>query len=253
MELKPYQCPTCYKTFIDVKGHIKRGKCKALKPAEPTAAPPSPPPEPEPEPEIFSSSSSSEPPAPAPEKPSPAAAKPSRWGPPLSAPEYDPYLEHILEHGEAPMPMGGWETMPAKPSPSAMTVYKPHDPTGDWPTNHPYVEKVVNSLIRAAKPAKGQAIPPCWMLLQHVWPTAKKAMHGSKHDPEGNEYFSIKLGLTRDTGDKLFNNYLTSHLYVRRRFDNYFIATAMTLRTTAPGHVHEEVIKFEAPIPYNHA
>lgn len=151
------------------------------------------------------------------------------------------------------MPMGGWESVPpAKPSPSAMAVYKPADPAA-WPTNHPYVEKVVNNLIRAAKPAKGQAIPPSWMLLQHVWPTAKKAMHGSKHDPAGNEYFSIKLGLTRDAGDKLFNNYITSHLYVRRRFDGYFIATAMTLRTTAPGHVHEEVINFEAPIPYNHA
>ena len=35
--LKPYQCPGCTKIFMDVKGHIKRGKCKG--PPKPKPAP----------------------------------------------------------------------------------------------------------------------------------------------------------------------------------------------------------------------
>jgi hypothetical protein len=130
------------------------------------------------------------------------------------------------------------------------------EPSFHCPANDPYVEKIVNGLIRNARPAKNQPIPACWMLLQHVWPSTQKMINGihtNARNPAG-PYFSAKVLLQRDAGDYgVIPMFVTIHIHVRTRLDGFFVATHASIRTMNNGTVHDQGISFQQPIAYSGA
>ena len=272
----PYHtCETCGKNVKDLRGHWRRMHNPIV--VKPVPAPkPVPVAEPKPVPVPVAEPVPEPKPVPVPVPETPKTVSPP---PPSYDEEFDEYLESILTTGSPPEPEGGWQPVPpptkgwqGKSEPvggagapsfamvATAAASKPAPPPPETSfhyasTNDPNVEKLVNALMRNARPLRTCPTPPSFILLQHVWGTAKKMANGIHGDPS-DPYFSVKVCLQRDGGDKygIIPTFVTLHLHVRQRpLDSYYVATRLSIRTSIAGMVHDDIVIFERPHAYNGA